>query len=111
MMTRSRAPLGPDGEAAKPKGGSRAPKVTAAKQTATTEENAVSESPATAAGSTKPAGEGVSDEEMASEVSEQTTPDLKAEEAFEKAADKDTDAPAEQALADETPDEPTGGES
>ena len=70
----------------------------------------VSETPATDAGDTKPAGEGVSDKEMASEVAEQTSPDLKAEEAFEKAADKDTDAPAEQALADETPEEPTGGE-
>jgi hypothetical protein len=71
----------------------------------------VSETPATDAGSTKPAGEGVSDEEMAAEVAEQTSPDLKAEEAFEKAADKDTDAPAAEALADETPDEPTGGEA
>ena len=67
--------------------------------------------PATAAGQTKPAGEGVSDDELASEVAEQTSPDLKAEEAFEKAAEKDTDAPAETALADETPDEPTGGEA
>jgi len=74
-------------------------------------ETAVSEKPATDAGSTKPAGEGVSDKEMAAEVAEQTSPDLKAEEAFEKAADKDTDAPAEQALADETPEEPTGGEA
>ena len=74
-------------------------------------EATVSETPATDAGDTKPAGEGVSDEEMAAEVKEQTSPDLKAEEAFEKAADKDTDAPAEQALADETPEEPTGGEA
>jgi len=85
--------------------------VTAAKETATTEETAVSETPATDAGSTKPAGEGVSDEQAKAEVAEQTSQDLKAEEAFEKAAEKDTDAPAEQALADETPDEPTGGES
>jgi large subunit ribosomal protein L4 len=62
----------------------------------------------TAAATTKPAGEGVSDTEMAAEVAAQTSPDLKAAEAFEKAADKDTDAPAEQALADETPDTPTG---
>jgi large subunit ribosomal protein L4 len=62
----------------------------------------------TAASTTKPAGEGVSDTEMAAEVAAQTSPDLKAAEAFEKAADKDTDAPAEQALADETPDTPTG---
>ena len=64
--------------------------------------------PATAAGETKPAGEGLSDEEMASEVAEQTSPDLKAEEAFEKAAGKDTEEPAETALADETPDAPSG---
>ena len=88
-----------------------APKKAAAKKAAPAKEAAVSDTPATDAGETKPAGEGVSDEEMAQEVSEQTTPDLKAEEAFEKAADKDTDAPAEQALADETPDEPTGGEA
>ena len=75
------------------------------------EESAVTETPATESGTTKPAGEGVSDEEMATEVAEQTSPDLKAEEAFEAAAGKDTDAPAEQALADETPDTPTGGES
>jgi large subunit ribosomal protein L4 len=83
----------------------------AAAKSAPAKEETVSESPATDAGTTKPAGEGVSDEEMASEVAEQTTPDLKAEEAFEKAADKDTDLPAEKALADETPEEPTGGES
>ena len=90
-----------------PKGGSRTPKVT---ETAT-EEAAVSETPATDAGSTKPAGEGVSDEQAKAEVAQQTSQDLKAEEAFEKAADKDTEAPAEKALEAETPDEPTGGES
>ena len=73
-------------------------------------ETAVSDKPATDAGDTKPAGEGVSDAEMAAEVEEQTAPDLKAEEAFEKAADKDTDAPAEQALADEVDDKELGGE-
>jgi len=93
-----------------PAGGRRTSKVTPAKQTATTEETAVSETPATDAGSTKPAGEGVSDEQAKAEVAEQTSQDLKAEEAFEKAADKDTDEPAEQALADETPEEPSGGE-
>ena len=100
-----------------PAGGRRAPKVT---ESAPAEETALSDTPAnpagsgsapaTAAGSTKPAGEGVSDEEAKAEVAEQTSPDLKAEEAFEKAADKDTDAPAEEALAAETPEEPTGGE-
>jgi large subunit ribosomal protein L4 len=89
-------------------------KKTAAKKTAPAEpavdaeETAVSDTPATDAGDTKPAGEGVSDEQAAAEVAEQTSPDLKAEEAFEKAADKDTDAPAEQALAEETPDAPEG---
>jgi large subunit ribosomal protein L4 len=67
--------------------------------------------PATASGTTQPAGEGVSDKEMAAEVKEQTSPDLKAEEAFEKAADKDTDEPAEKALADEVDDNELGGES
>lgn len=38
--------------------------------------------PATSAGTTKPAGEGVSDEEMSSEVAEQTSSDLAVEEAF-----------------------------
>jgi len=87
-----------------PAGGRRTPKVAK-------EDAPVSETAATDAGTTKPAGEGVSDEQAKAEVAEQTSSDLKAEEAFEKAAGKDTEAPAEQALADETPDEPTGGES
>jgi len=68
-------------------------------------------SAATSAGTTKPAGKGVSDKEMATEVKEQTSPDLRAEPAFEKAADKQTDAPAEQALADEVDDAELGGEA
>jgi hypothetical protein len=71
----------------------------------------VTDTPATDAGSTKPAGEGVSDEQAKAEVAEQTSPDLKAEEAFESSAGKDTDAPAEQALADETPETPQGGDA
>jgi len=72
----------------------------------------VSEEPATDKGETKPAGEGVSDAAAVAEVAEQTSPDLKAEEAFETAAGKDTDEPAETALADETPDdEHLGGEA
>jgi large subunit ribosomal protein L4 len=86
-----------------PSGGRRTPKVSE-----TPKETAVSETPATDAGETKPAGEGVSDEQAKVEVAEQTSPDLKAEEAFEKAADKDTEAPADEALADETD---LGGES
>ena len=66
---------------------------------------------ATDAGTTKPAGEGVSDKEMAAEVAEQTSPDLKAEAAFEKAADKAVDEPAETALADEVEDNELGGEA
>ena len=93
-----------------PEGGRRTAKVTAEKPTESPKETAVSETPATDAGTTKPAGEGVSDEQAKAEVAEQTSPDLKAEEAFEKAADKDTEAPADEALAAETPEEPTGGE-
>jgi large subunit ribosomal protein L4 len=83
-------------------------KKTTTKKTAAAEEATVSEPPATDAGTTTPAGEGLSDEQAAAEVAEQTSPDLKAEEAFEAAAGRDTDAPAEQALADETPDQPKG---
>jgi large subunit ribosomal protein L4 len=82
-------------------------KATAKKATA----KKTASAPATVAGDTKPAGEGVSDEQMAAEVADQTAPDLKAEEAFEKAADKKTDEPAEQALADEVSDDELGGES
>ncbi len=49
--------------------------------TTATEETSMSETPA---GSTSGAGEGISDEEMAREVQEQTSPDLKAEQAFEQ---------------------------
>ncbi len=55
----------------------------------------MSEQPATSAGTTRPAGDGVSDEEMSSEVAEQTSSDLKVEEAFEQEADgaaSDTEA-------------------
>ena len=79
--------------------------------------DAVTAKPATEAGSTEPAGAGVSDEQAVAEVAEQTSPDLTAEPAFEASADKDTDEPAETALADEllgtddSDDQPTGGES
>ncbi|MCW2681983.1 MAG: hypothetical protein JWM62_3384 [Frankiales bacterium] len=42
--------------------------------------------PATSAGTTQPAGAGVSDEEIASEVAEQTSSDLAVEEAFQEEA-------------------------
>ena len=51
--------------------------------------------PATNVGTTKPAGEGVSDEEMSSEVAEQTSSDLAVEEAFVEESDgakSDTEA-------------------
>lgn len=38
-------------------------------------------------GDTKPAGEGISDEEMVKEVAGQTSSDLKAEDVFEREAD------------------------
>ena len=47
----------------------------------------MSEQPATDAGTTKPAGEGVDDKELAQEVEEQTSGDLKAEEIFADEAD------------------------
>lgn len=47
----------------------------------------MSEQPATSAGTTKPAGEGVSDEELTQQVAEQTTSDLEVEGAFEREAD------------------------
>jgi large subunit ribosomal protein L4 len=79
-----------------PAGGRRSANVTD-----TPEEAAVSETPATSAGTTKPAGEGVSDEQVAEQVSGQTSKDLKAEEAFEQAAGKETEKPASEALGDE----------
>lgn len=47
----------------------------------------MSEQPATEAGSTKPAGAGVSDEELAEQVGEQTSSDLQAEDVFERESD------------------------
>lgn len=46
----------------------------------------MSEQPATDAGTTAPAGEGVQDKEFATEVSEQTPSDLKVEDAFQREA-------------------------
>ena len=47
----------------------------------------MSEQPATDAGTTQPAGEGVSDAELAEQVGEQTDSDLEVEGAFEREAD------------------------
>jgi hypothetical protein len=58
--------------------------------------------PATDAGTTKPAGEGLSDEQMSQTVAEQTSPDLDAEDVFEREADgTETDAPVSEAGADD----------
>jgi hypothetical protein len=43
--------------------------------------------PATSAGTTKPAGEGVDDAELSKQVAEQTSNDLAVEEVFEQEAD------------------------
>ena len=55
----------------------------------------MSEQPATSAGTTKPAGEGVGDEELTEQVAEQTSSDLEVEGAFEResgGAASDTEA-------------------
>jgi large subunit ribosomal protein L4 len=75
-------------------------KKAAAKKAASEEAGNVAETPD--AGQTKPAGEGVSDEEAIAEVAEQTSSDLKAEDVFEREADgTSTDAPADKTQADE----------
>ena len=53
------------------------------------------DSPATDAGTTRPAGEGVDDKEMTEQVAESTSSDLEVEGAFEREADgaaSDTEA-------------------
>lgn len=47
----------------------------------------MNEQPATSAGTTAPAGEGVSDAELAEQVGEQTSSDLEVEAAFEREQD------------------------
>ncbi len=47
----------------------------------------MSEQPATEAGTTRPAGEGVDDAELSEQVSEQTDSNLEVEEAFERESD------------------------
>ena len=55
-------------------------------------------------GETRPAGEGVSDEEFAREVADQTSSDLKAEDVFEREADgASSDTEAAKAGPDELP--------
>jgi hypothetical protein len=47
----------------------------------------MSEQPATDAGTTRPAGAGVSDDDMADQVGDQTSSDLEAEDVFSREAD------------------------
>jgi hypothetical protein len=62
----------------------------------------MSEQPATDAGTTKPAGEGVGTDELAEQVGEQTSSDLQAEDVFEREADgAATDTEAAKADGDE----------
>jgi hypothetical protein len=60
------------------------------------------DSPATEAGTTRAAGEGLDDQEMGKQVAEQTSSDLEAEGAFEREADgAATDTEAAKADGDE----------
>lgn len=62
----------------------------------------MSEQPATDAGTTTPAGEGVGDQELTEQVAGQTSSDLEAEGLFEREADgAATDTEAAKADADE----------
>lgn len=62
----------------------------------------MSEQPATSAGTTKPAGEGLGDEQLAEQVAEQTDSNLEAEAAFEReAGGAATDTEVAKADADE----------
>jgi len=56
----------------------------------------------TETGDTKPAGEGLNDEELVKDVAEETSPDLKAEDVFERESDGTaTDKSAQDEGADE----------
>ena len=60
------------------------------------------ESPATSAGTTRPAGEGVADEQLSEQVADQTDSNLEVEETFEREADgAATDTEAAKASGDE----------
>ena len=62
----------------------------------------MSETPATSAGTTKPAGEGVGDEELTEQVAEQTDSNLEVEGTFERENDgAATDTEAAKATGDE----------
>ncbi len=62
----------------------------------------MSEQPATSVGSTEAAGAGVSDEEFSDEVADNTDPNLKTEDVFEREADgAASDTEAAKATGDE----------
>lgn len=62
----------------------------------------MSETPATSAGTTRPAGEGLDDQELEQQVAEQTDSNLETEGAFEREADgAATDTEIAKADADE----------
>ena len=62
----------------------------------------MSEQPATSAGTTRPAGEGVGDEELSEQVAEQTDSNLEVEGTFERENDgAATDTEAAKATGDE----------
>jgi protease I len=62
----------------------------------------MSEQPATSAGNTRPAGEGVGNDELAEQVAEQTSSDLEVEGAFERESDgAASDTAAAKASGDE----------
>ena len=62
----------------------------------------MSDQPATSAGTTRPAGEGVDDQEFSSAVGDQTSSDLKTQQVFENEQDGTyTDTEAAKADADE----------
>ena len=62
----------------------------------------MSEQPATSAGTTKPAGEGLGDEQLEQQVADQTDSDLEVEGAFEREADgAKTDTEIAKASGDE----------
>lgn len=53
-------------------------------------------------GTTQPAGKGVGDDELAKKVSEETSPDLEAQDVFERESEgTDTDKPAAEESADD----------
>jgi large subunit ribosomal protein L4 len=99
--------------AAEPPAKKAVAKKAAAKKTAAKKTTAATEAPATDAGTTAPAGEDLSDSEAVTEVAEQTSSDIKAEDVFERESDgATTEAPVAEAGADEVAaDSPSGDDA